>query len=216
VLLRHGRTAWNAEGRLQGQSDVALDEVGLAQARTAAPVVAGLGPSRVWSSDLARAATTAARVGESTGLEVAHDVRLRELSFGDTEGLSREDLRRVSPDGHAALVRADYDQVPGAEPTPQVRARMTEVLHDLLDATGPGETSVAVSHGAALRIALGGLLGWPDDVFRSLGPLANCGWAVLETRGTGAPLRLTAYNLVATAPVDALPDPGLALPAPVG
>jgi len=199
VVLRHGRTAYNAEGRLQGQYDAPLDEVGRAEAAAAGPVVAALGPSRIWSSDLSRAAVTAASVAEVAGLEVTHDERLRELSFGDTEGLLHSELARVSPEGYAALLRTDYDLVPGAEPTPEVRARMTAALGELLELTEPGETSVAVSHGAAVRIALGGLLGWEDEVFRTLAPLANCAWAVLETRETGAPLRLAAYNRTAAA-----------------
>jgi len=199
VVMRHGRTAYNAEGRLQGQYDAPLDEVGLGEAQAAAPVVAALRPARVWSSDLSRAAVTAGMVAQVAGLEVTHDKRLRELFFGDTEGLLREELAHVSPEGYAALLRTDYDLVPGAEPTHEVRSRMTEALGELLDLTEPGETSVAVSHGAAVRIALGGLLGWEDEVFRTLAPLANCAWAVLETREAGAPLRLAAYNRTAAA-----------------
>ena len=59
VLLRHGRTEWNETGRAQGHADVPLDEVGLAQAKEVAPVLAALRPVALWSSDLARAAQTA-------------------------------------------------------------------------------------------------------------------------------------------------------------
>ena len=62
MLLRHGRTAWNATGRAQGHADVELDETGHAQAAAVAPWVAGFGPVVLWSSDLARARQTAAYV----------------------------------------------------------------------------------------------------------------------------------------------------------
>ena len=62
VLLRHGRTAWNHEGRIQGQQDVGLDDVGREQAARVAPVLAALSPSLLWSSDLGRTRETAAAV----------------------------------------------------------------------------------------------------------------------------------------------------------
>ena len=56
---------------------------------------------------------------------------------------------------------------------------------------------MAVSHGAATRVATGALLGWPDEQFHTLRGLANCGWVVLGEHGDGGPLRLVAYNRTA-------------------
>ena len=71
VLVRHGQTAWNLEGRAQGHTDVGLDETGRAQARAMAPYVAAMAPTALWSSDLARARETADRLAEATGLDGA-------------------------------------------------------------------------------------------------------------------------------------------------
>ena len=65
VLLRHGQTAWNAEGRIQGQLDVEIDETGHAQAAAVAPLLAALRPTTLWSSDSVRARQTAAYVAGS-------------------------------------------------------------------------------------------------------------------------------------------------------
>ena len=75
VLLRHGRTAWNAERRAQGHSDVPLDDTGQAQAFAVAPYVAAMRPVLLWTSDLARAAETAACIGVAAGESKAAAVR---------------------------------------------------------------------------------------------------------------------------------------------
>ena len=71
---------------------------------------------------------------------------------------------------------------------------MRAVLLDLLAALGPGETGVAVSHGAAIRVAVGAVLGWPDDQFHTLRGLDNAAWAVIDEHPEVAELRLGAYN----------------------
>ena len=78
VLLRHGRTAWNHSGRLQGQRDVGLDDVGHDQARRTAPAIAALAPTLIWSSDLERTRQTVAPIAEACGVTTVFDARLRE------------------------------------------------------------------------------------------------------------------------------------------
>src|SRR5690606_19337304 len=78
ILWRHGQTAWNVTGRVQGQTDVDLDETGVAQAAATAPRVAQYRPDLIVSSDLRRAARTAAALADVTGLPVEYDARLRE------------------------------------------------------------------------------------------------------------------------------------------
>ncbi|HEX8518888.1 MAG TPA: histidine phosphatase family protein, partial [Pseudonocardia sp.] len=77
VLLRHGQTDYNVAGRMQGHLDSVLTAVGLEQAAVAAPALAALGPDRMVSSDLRRAADTAEVVGAACGLPVKFDARLR-------------------------------------------------------------------------------------------------------------------------------------------
>ena len=212
VLLRHGRTAWNATGTAQGHADVPLDETGHAQAAAVAPVLAGLAPTRLWTSDLARAAQTAAYVAKACGLEPVVDPRLREYDVGERTGLTLAEFARKYPEEHEAwLAGNEAMQVPGAESTSQVRARVVPALVECWDALAAGGTGVVVMHGACLRVGLAGLLGWPwEAVDDTLGGIANCGWAVLLSgRGDGPP-RLAAYNRTAAPGGDFVPD------APVG
>jgi len=196
VLLRHGRTAWNHALRVQGQTDVELDDAGHAEAAAAAVAMAGLRPAVLWSSDLTRARQTAAYVAKETGLEPTFDERLREFALGERQGLTHEEYAEAAPEEFAEFRRGDFDVVPDGEPTSAVRERMLAVTEELLDALGPGEVGVAVSHGAAIRVAVAALLGWPDSAVHSLHGLANCGWVELGQRDGERP-RLTAYNRVA-------------------
>ncbi len=214
VLIRHGRTAWNLEGRAQGHTDVALDEAGLAQARSLAPYVAAMGPSALWSSDLARAQQTAAVLAEATGLPLRLDPRLREYDVGERAGLTEAEFAERLPEAHAAW-RAGHivGHVAGAETPADVVARMAPALREIHAVTPPGGTTLVVSHGAALRTCLVALLGWPEEQAGHLKPLDNCGWAVVEDAPHDRGLRLASYNETAH---PAAHDPDFTSDSPVG
>jgi probable phosphoglycerate mutase len=194
VLLRHGQTAHNRTKRIQGQLDVELDQVGHAQAAAVAPTVAALGPALLWSSDLLRARDTAGYIADATGLAPSYDVRLREFHLGERQDLTHEEYAALAPAEFERFRRGDYDVVPGAETAADVGARMGAVLGDLLAALEPGQTGVAVSHGAAIRVAVGALLGWPEQQFHSLAALGNCARVVVRDHLDDGVLRLEAYN----------------------
>lgn len=194
VLLRHGRTAWNAEHRVQGQLDVELDEVGIEQARAVAPLVAAMSPTLLWSSDLARARTTAEQVAKETGLVPSYDARLREFRLGDIQGLTHGELAARDEAAFERFRRGDWDGIAGAESPAEVATRFVEVVRELAEALAPGETGVVVSHGAATRTGLVAFFGWPLTIARDLRALGNCGRVVLEQRTTGE-WALAAYNL---------------------
>ena len=95
LLWRHGRTAFNATARLQGQVDIPLDDVGRWQARTAAAaMLVRHTPTRIVSSDLGRAVETADPLARMAGVDVETDERVRERSFGEWEGLSGPEIAR--------------------------------------------------------------------------------------------------------------------------
>lgn len=197
ILLRHGQTDWNRVGRVQGQSDAPLNELGHVQAQGAAPAMAAYRPSLVWSSDLSRAADTAAYVAEACGVAPHMDERLREWGFGEREGLTHDEFRAADPEAYGRFRLGRYDEVPGAESTADVHARMLAALGELVARTPEGGTAVAVSHGAAIKLAVGGLLGWAGhQAVDTLWGMSNCGWAEL-TLGHGEPTRLAAYNRTA-------------------
>jgi probable phosphoglycerate mutase len=199
VLVRHGETDWNAEERAQGHADVPLNERGHAQAETVAAVLAGFGPVRLWSSDLARALQTAEHVAAATGLAIEPDARLREYDVGKRSGLTVDEFAAYFPEEHAAwLAHEEGNLVPGEETTAQVRARVVPALSDCLSTLEPGETGVAVLHGACLKVGLMGILGWPWELSPTLQGLENCGYCVLSEDPRRGRLRLTSYNEKAT------------------
>ena len=111
TLVRHGRTAYNAQHRLQGQIDIPLDEVGMWQVRQTASALRELYVDRhpeaacqlVVCSDLKRAAATAHAFADPLGLDVHPDVRVRERSFGDWEGIAVEELAQTVPRGLSVM-----------------------------------------------------------------------------------------------------------------
>jgi broad specificity phosphatase PhoE len=191
VLLRHGRTAWNAAGRYQGHEDVDLSEEGLAQAQAVAPAIAAMSPVALWSSDLSRAATTAARVGEACALPVTTDPRLRERHVGVFVGMTLEQIRASHP-AEAGEFFAGAGPL-DTESEREVEGRMTEALRDLGRIVGAHGTVVAISHGWAIRMAVTSLVGASPTALHGLD---NCGWAELVQRGDR--WSLLAWNRVAT------------------
>jgi broad specificity phosphatase PhoE len=196
VLWRHGRTAWNLAGRVQGQSDIPLDDVGRTQAVEAAARLAALRPHRIVSSDLMRAAETARVLGEVTGTAVELDERLREMDFGAREGLTWREAWDQFPDGMRAWADGDETKVPDSETHRQAGERLAAALHDLLEDLPEGGVLVVVAHGAVLRTGACVFLDIPEAHWGSFGGLGNCSWSVLEEarHGEWAKWRLTEWN----------------------
>lgn len=212
VLWRHGRTAWNAEQRFQGQSDIALDEVGRRQAEQAAQLLAELEPELIISSDLSRARETAESLSRMTGIPVTPDERLRETFAGTWEGLTRSELEQRFGDDLASWSAGSMIRPGGGETRVEVAERMVEAIEEALVDLGPGRTLVVATHGGAARAATGALLGLPIDHWAALGVLTNCAWSVLLENVPrpggerhGPPWRLQEYN-AGSLPAVALAD----------
>jgi len=194
VILRHGRTAWNAERRYQGQADPPLDDVGEGQALQVAGLIAAMHPDVLISSDLQRARLTAMQVAELTGLPMTADKRLRERNLGHWQGLTRSEVERRYPDEYADWLAGRDVTRRGGETRQQVADRACELVSELPDV----ELVVLVSHGATAMCLSAALLGLPQTP-SILGALANCHWTELRDAGTGWTLR--AHNAGAPGPV---------------
>ena len=112
ILVRHGETTWNLEGRRQGQSDSPLTAIGLAQARAIADRLADERVDALYSSDLTRALHTAAQIAVACNLPVLPDARLREKSFGVIEGLRSVEVQAAHPEVAACIERKSPDYAP--------------------------------------------------------------------------------------------------------
>lgn len=197
VLWRHGRTEWNAEGRFQGQTDVPLDAFGVSQASAAATQLAQLPPTKIVSSDLARARVTAGELASRTGLDVSLDARLRETYAGAWQGLDRDVLLARFGDELAAWASGSDLRPGGGERRSEVAGRMLAAIDDALVDVPMDGTLVVATHGGSARAAVGSLLGLPAEHWSILGVLTNCAWSVLTERIDAAGVvswRLEEYN----------------------
>ena len=207
ILWRHGRTVWNKEQRFQGQTDVPLDEVGLAQAQRAAKLLKHLDPHHLVSSDLQRALKTAEELARLTNLEIAVDSDFRETAHGQWEGKTYQELREKYGEIYQRW-SAGTEIRPGdtGETRIEVANRMVRGINRYLPEIEDGGTLVVATHGGAARAAVAQLLDLPKNLWGSLGILANCSWVVLqEASGLDSKWRLIEYNS-GSLPIPALSD----------
>jgi probable phosphoglycerate mutase len=166
-FIRHGETDWNAQGRMQGQRDIPLNELGRVQAHKAGQLLRGL-HAKVddldwWVSPLTRTRETAdlarGEIGLRPGLYKT-DARLKEVTFGRWEGMTWKEVRRADPAGATRRDRDKWGTVPpGGESYEMLAARVREFLPLIRRDT------VLVSHGGVGRVLMhliGG--GAPGDV----------------------------------------------------
>ncbi len=171
ILIRHGETAWNAERRLQGHLDIALNPEGERQAAALAGALAHERFDLVVASDLMRARQTAQAVAQAHGLQLHFDPALRERCYGGFEGLLYAEIERRFPAEFAAWQGRDIDaEVPPGtnqgETFRQFHARVTGAILGWAQAH-PGKTLALVAHGGVLECAYRAALGLPLHTPRS-------------------------------------------------
>jgi broad specificity phosphatase PhoE len=154
LLVRHGETDWNADGRLQGHTDRPLTEYGRRQARQLAEKLESEKLDAIYSSDLARARETAEIVGDRLGLPVELDANLREKDWGNWEGLTAVERDRVEFVG---------------ESTEAHQERMLRALRRIAERHPAEGRVLVVTHGGSMRRVQAAALGMALPV------VENCG-----------------------------------------
>ena len=151
-LVRHGETEWNAERRIQGQTDIGLNAIGKQQAEAAGRWLSSKKIDVLYSSDLQRAWVTAEAIGRAVGLRPMATPEMRERRYGVFEGLTYAEAQQRFPEGYAAFEgrNADYNFENG-ESLLEMFERVTTRLQLIADAH-PGQTVVIVLHGGVLDI----------------------------------------------------------------
>lgn len=151
-LARHGRTAYNDEGRFQGQGPVPLDEVGVQQAEELGELAREYGFRALWASPLLRARQTAEAVAARIGLPIQWDARLMETDTGDWTDRSFADVRAEDPEAFDGWLQGKPGfAFPGGESFEQQADRVTAALEEI--ERGP-KPALVVCHGMAIRVAL--------------------------------------------------------------
>lgn len=165
-LVRHGETEGQSSVRYHGRNDVRLSDEGRAQIRALVPWVQGVPFARIVHSPLQRAAESAAILAAGCGLPPAllhADERLREISFGACEGLTREEIAARFPDFWRANAAGATEGFPDGERRVDFTARVAAAMHDLVRDPWNGDLLV-VAHRGTVRQALRTLLGVPVSV----------------------------------------------------
>jgi probable phosphoglycerate mutase len=187
IIVRHGESTWNSEERLQGQLDPPLSERGREQARSLAPLLDGVPPDRVVSSDLSRARETAELLGLR---DVRLDPRWREIDVGEWGGRTAAEVDAQGTE--LTNWRGGGRTAADGEPWSEFSARVARAMDELIEAGGPW---LVVCHGGCIRVVVAHLTG-ADPL--SLGSPPNASATVFEL---GARPRLLVYG--------SLPDGGL-------
>lgn len=195
-MVRHGRTTWNKIGKYQGSTDVPLSETGIEQAEKAASHLTGLKIDGFYTSPLSRARTTCEIIAKPHGMKPVILPGLSELNFGEWEGKTFDEINTLWPGEIDKMYDSpDLVRIPGGETFEEVKERTMAAIEPLLNGED-NKNYLLVSHGAAIRTLLCGLLNIPIHhawQFRQ----ANVNLTMVEHYGPGrnwlAKLNETAY-----------------------
>jgi broad specificity phosphatase PhoE len=195
LLIRHGESVANAEGRLQGHFDSPLSDLGHAQAHALAERLAreNWAASAIYASDLSRAAETAQIVADRLGVPWTLDARWREYSWGVLNGIIWHEMESRYPEiWHKWHHSTEWVSIPEEEGNEPFHQRLAAALADIQAAHQQGETVIVVSHGGSLGMALAHLLGMEarrPTPFR----FGNASLSIVELGGARGP-RLCLQN----------------------
>ncbi|MBI5310690.1 MAG: histidine phosphatase family protein [Actinobacteria bacterium] len=191
LLVRHGESEWNAAGRLQGQADPPLSNLGRHQAARAAARLVDEPIDAIVASDLARASHTARALADAVGLPVVERQDLREVDLGSWTGAAREEIEAADPEAWRRWRVEGVEGWDGGERYAEAMQRVAGAVTSIA-AEWAGRTVVAVSHGGCIRLATCHLLGMPAS---DLGRIMSIGNAsitefLVESDGGGRIVRL--------------------------
>ena len=195
ILVRHGETEWNKLGRFQGHQDISLNERGVSQAKETAEAAAQWGHCAIYASPLARTMQVAEELARVRPMPVSKEPGLKELSLGDLEGVTGQEMRDGWPLVFAQW-RSNPEKIsmPNGESLLQLRERSWQVILDIEQRHSSEDAVVVISHNFAIRSIVGQLLGQPLEFFHRMSlNLASVCTFDSDDRGR----RLTGYNSTA-------------------
>jgi len=183
-FIRHGETDWNAEHRIQGQTDVALNQTGVRQAMAMAFNAAHHNFDAIYSSDLVRAHDTAKMLAERRGLEIQTLPQLRERHFGIMQGLTAAEGKERYPEAHAHYIGRDVDyNFETGESMLAFAARVEDAVKEMMH-HHPKQTIAAITHAGVLDILYRTCTGRPLNTPRDFS-IPNCAlnWFSFDSHG---------------------------------
>ena len=189
LLVRHGETAWNAEGRVQGQIDTPMSERGIKQAEALGERLAGQKIDAAYASDLSRAWETARLALKGHKLEPHPAPLLRERSWGEWEGMTFAEVRTQFHEQYEAVRRSVEVSPPGGESVSDLMSRTADFAQSINGIYARDDTVLAVGHGGCLNALLMTLLELPPSAARRFS-LASASLTMIEPLPWGRAMRL--------------------------
>ena len=192
-LIRHGETAWNAEGRVQGQTDASLNDTGREQASALKHDLSDIPIARVYVSSSVRARDTATLAFGHLSVEFIYLDELREIYLSDWEGQLYSEVELThSQEVHHFRNAPHQFNYPGAETFLQLQARGLAAVQDIIQQSQGLDVAV-VSHGAWIKAVLSHYEGRPLSEFWQPPRMHNCSHSILEAAPDGDQPRITRY-----------------------
>lgn len=191
TFVRHGISEANITGRWQGHGDSPLSPQGREQAAALASALSAGAFDRIISSDLQRAASTAAAIAEATGAPLKKDPAWREINVGAWEGLTRPEVAERFPDEIAALARGEVIAIGGAESWTDLEVRIRAAFDRLRDTLRDGERVAVVAHGGVIASLASSIFRIPRSP-RRLGNVDNTSRTNIIVDGDA--LRMRRFN----------------------
>ncbi|MDP2606949.1 MAG: histidine phosphatase family protein [Deltaproteobacteria bacterium] len=186
VLVRHGATDWNLQGRCQGVTDRELSEVGVRQAEQIAALLSSESIQAIYSSDLRRARQTADLISQPHNLPVLIEENIRELNHGALEGLTFNEIKQSYSEFLARWRTEPAEiQVPGGEKLTDVAERAWEGVARIAERHVAAESIVVVSHNFPILGIVCRVTGTHLNNYRSF-HLDPCGITRLQRNGANA------------------------------
>jgi broad specificity phosphatase PhoE len=178
LLIRHGETNWNRAGRWQGHQDIPLNQTGIEQAEALAQRLAGWPISHIYSSDLQRAAQTAAILGQKLAVDPIYDPLWRERDVGLFGGLTTPEVTSAFPDVWSQAQKGILEP-PEGESYDALYQRAGTALHQLLNRHN-GDMVAVISHGAMLHAVAANVLGITAGQYGRISFRGNTGLTIVE------------------------------------
>lgn len=168
--MRHAETIWHAENKYTGYKDIPLTELGHSQAQELIKWAIEIQPTAVYSSDLIRAIDTARPLGDALGIEIKIDKRLREVNFGEIEGLTQLEMKEKYPKLYENyLITPANVQMPGGESGKTALERAWPAVTEIITQNSDKDI-ILVSHGTLIRLIACELLGIDSNKYRQIFP----------------------------------------------
>jgi len=189
MLVRHGKTEWNEAGRYQGCSDTCLSSTGREEAEAVRQRLAAEKIDVIYCSDLERAVQTAKTVASGRDVRLVTCKELREIDFGEFEGLTFVEVGQRYPDNDWWTARDAAQKLPRGESVSQLAARVDQFIAVCLGKHTEEETILVVAHGGSLRTLICRLLGLGLEHWWQIG-IDSASLTIMETYPLGMMLSL--------------------------